>query len=333
MFLRFLSFFYGIGVKLRNEAYETGFFRAYHAGIYTLSIGNLSAGGTGKTPVVAYLIAHFLQKGKKVAYLSRGYGRKTKGFLQVNASKSSPSEVGDEALQISKRYPNILVAVCEDRVKGAEELQKIQAIDVLLLDDAFQHRRIYRDKEIVVIDAQHLPTDDYLLPAGRLREPVESLYRADIVVINKCFDKRQLPAIQKALQPHLSVQAEFVCCYPVLSTAISFTTGEKIALSQQKVIAFCGIGNAEAFYQSLEAANVTLVEKHTFKDHHFYTEEEIFQLIEKAKNLPIFTTEKDFARLQDKYYHYLLQQANFYYVPMELTFWEGEDRLKMVVGK
>ena len=173
-------------MEIRNFFYDYGYFSVYQSKIFTISVGNLSVGGTGKTPHIEYLICYFLNRDCKIAVLSRGYGRKTKGFLEVFPTSKS-QEVGDEPLQIKQKFlDQISVFVCENRVLGVKKIENInQKIDILLLDDAFQHRAIQPHLQIVLSDYKHLIDRDWVLPAGNLREFPYQLKRADLILIDR----------------------------------------------------------------------------------------------------------------------------------------------------
>ncbi len=306
-------------VWLRQYLYETGIFSLHNAEAYTLSVGNISTGGTGKTPVSLYLMEKYLQQGKKVAYLSRGYGRKTTGFLQVIPRNGNAFDFGEEALMVAKRFPNCLVAVCENRVFGAKKMKEIADFEVLILDDAFQHFRIYRDEDIVVIDAQKLPFEDNMLPSGNLREPLSALQRADTVIINKLKDSSKIPLLQEKFAPYLAGHTKLFFCCPKLGKARHFFSEESKNLQNMEVIAFAGIGNPDFFRTQLESEGVKVLDFFPFADHHFYTIEDIAKM---PANVSLLTTEKDYCRMLNMPILAILQERAIYFVPMELE-WLG----------
>jgi len=181
-----ISFLYGIGVSLRNKLFDWKFLQSKSFDIPIICVGNIAVGGTGKTPHTEYLI-RFLQDRYQVAVLSRGYKRHTKGYILAD-SESSARTIGDEPYQIKKKFPAITVAVDEKRVRGVENLLKLNTpkVEVVLLDDAFQHRYIEAGMNIILTDYHRLFCDDALLPAGRLREPDKAKNRAQIVIVTKC---------------------------------------------------------------------------------------------------------------------------------------------------
>lgn len=307
-------------IWLRRYLYESSILKTHNAGAYTVSVGNISTGGTGKTPVAMYLMEKYLKEGKKVAYLSRGYGRKTKGFLQVIPSKGNAFDFGEEALLVANHFPNCLVAVCENRVLGAKKMKEVIDFEVLILDDAFQHFSIYRDEDIVVIDAQKLPFEDKMLPSGRLREPISALQRADKVIVNKWVDKKEIPLLKQKFAPYLGGHTKMAFCCPKLGNATHFFSKETKPLASLSAVAFAGIGNPDFFLQQLKDKGVKILDFFPFPDHHFYTAADIAQM---PKDCSLLTTEKDYCRMINTPIFDLLKDKAIYFVPMELQ-WEEE---------
>ena len=182
-----LSWIYGLGVRIRNSLFEIGLLKSHSFDVPVISVGNITVGGTGKTPHVEYLI-RLLKHRAKVAVLSRGYKRRTTGF--IIADRESPTRtIGDEPMQMARKFPEVTVAVDRKRVNGIRKLtdgSTVKDIDVVLLDDAFQHRYVKPGINILLVDYHRLIIYDKLLPAGRLREPLSGKNRADIVIITKC---------------------------------------------------------------------------------------------------------------------------------------------------
>lgn len=182
-----LSMLYGMVVGIRNQLFELGFLKSRSFDIPVISVGNITVGGSGKTPHIEYLV-RLLKDKVKVAVLSRGYKRKSKGYVLADAD-TSMSDIGDEPYQMKKKFPDIYIAVDKNRCEGIDNLTQQDATkdtDVVLLDDAFQHRYVKPGVNILLVDYHRLIISDKLLPAGRLREPKEGKARADIVIITKC---------------------------------------------------------------------------------------------------------------------------------------------------
>src|SRR5690554_744635 len=211
------SLIYGLIVYFRNLFYDLNIFKSKEFEVTVISIGNITVGGTGKTPHVEYLV-DLLREKFNVATLSRGYKRKTRGFHLVSAN-STVREVGDEPLQIKRKFPDITVGVCEDRVVGVEKLLKTDdqnASDVIVLDDAFQHRRITPVINILLIDYNRPLKDDVLLPAGSLRESAAQLRRANIIIFSKCPPSEVTPIMRRVMQNDVGLrpyQAMFFTTY------------------------------------------------------------------------------------------------------------------------
>lgn len=328
--LRPLSWIYGFIISVRNYCYDSGLLTAKNAGVYVISVGNISTGGTGKTPVSEFLLKSALAAQKQPAYLSRGYGRKTKGFCVVTPDKGDANTFGDEALQVARKYSAIPVAVCENRIEGALKLQQLFSFDTLILDDAFQHRKIYRDENWVIMDANDLPTHNCLLPAGNLRESLSGLYRADVVVVNKVTDVTTLPTIRQQLRPYLSASCKVYFCRPKLGSAIAFHTHRpSLPLKNLHAIVFCGIGNPHYFCQQLTQEGVVIEKTFFFPDHHSFTNENIKQILSVYEtlldrpNLCIVTTEKDYSRFIFQGETLTLKKFPLYYLPMTLEWLEN----------
>ena len=180
-----ISILYGLGVILRNLAYDFGIFKACKFQLPVISVGNLSVGGSGKSPMTEYLV-RLLKDKYKIATLSRGYGRKTSGFRTVDTDSSS-FDSGDEPLQFKRKFADVTVAVCENRVKGIQQLERNH--ELIIMDDAFQHRAVKPGLSILLFEYSSLLQNQWLLPSGNLREPLWAINRADILVVSKCPEK------------------------------------------------------------------------------------------------------------------------------------------------
>lgn len=304
----------------RNRAYDRASRNIYQAPIPIISVGNLSVGGTGKTPMAEYLLRQLLAKGKQVAYLSRGYGRKTKGYRLVNPAHDTVQTVGDEALQVALKFPDISVVVCEDRAVGIERLLAERPVKLLVLDDAFQHRKVARDLDLVMIDAQRLPTQDAVLPQGRLREPIKGLNRADFLIVNRVSNADEITLIKSELA-QFSKPISF--CQPQMQGVQAFGKAGVQNLSQlqgQKVVVFSGIGNHGYFVEQIRQTGAQIIAEKAFRDHYNYKDQDIELLSNLcSEDAILLTTEKDYCRLRGR-----VSGDRWHYVPIRLHWWEGE---------
>jgi len=280
---------------LRNKLYDLGIKKSVSYNFPVLCVGNLSVGGTGKTPMIEYLIKR-LKNDFKVATLSRGYKRKTKGFLLADINSTAES-IGDEPFQFYNKFKNdVLVAVDSDRNSGIKNLRSLEdKPEVILLDDAFQHRKVKAGFNILLTTYSNIYTEDFVLPTGDLREPKSGAKRANIIVVTKCpkpLEVSEKNSILNKLNPE-SYQHIFFSSIAYSSVVISNNSTKKV--NDLKDFALVtGIANAQPLVDFLEAKNLNF--KHfNFKDHHEFSQQEILQL---EKQELIITTEKDFMRLQ-----------------------------------
>jgi len=310
--LRPLSWLYGMGVGFRNMLFETGFLKSQSYSIPVISVGNITVGGTGKTPHVEYLI-RLLKDKMKVAVLSRGYKRKSHGF--VLADEQTPMEaLGDEPYQMKQKFPEVTVAVDKKRTRGILHLTEDQDtpnIDVILLDDAFQHRYVKPGINILLVDYHRLIIYDELLPSGRLREPVKSKNRADIVIITKCpknLKPMEFRVITKAMNLYPYQQLYF-STYDYDTPRLVFPDCQEPAeipsniesLKGKHILLLTGIASPEQMKLDLEPY-VTSILPLVFADHHHFKRKDIERINQAFEDLPqpglIITTEKDATRLK-----------------------------------
>lgn len=302
-----LSLAYYFVTSIRNFLFDAGILKSTSFKIPTIVVGNLSVGGTGKTPQIEYLVQLF-KKDFKLAVLSRGYGRKTKGFIKAT-SLSTAKEIGDEPLQFYKKFNDIAVAVDENRVNGINKLLRDEdKPSLVLLDDAFQHRKIKAGFYILLTKYEDLFVDDFLLPTGNLRESAHGANRADIVIVTKCpttislFNQHE---IKKKLTQNFQG--------PVFFTSISYSealksnTQSEMTLSDLKnyeVLLVTGIANPSPLLDFLKA-NKLLFHHIKYPDHHLFSNADVekikqdFAAISSDKKI-ILTTEKDFVRLENR---------------------------------
>lgn len=285
-------------------------------------------GGTGKTPMAEFLLRKMEEGGIKAAYLSRGYGRKTKGYLRLEPSFGDADDYGDEAFQVAHKFPQLPVAVSENREKGIRELLK-EGVELIVLDDAFQHRKVARDLDLLLIDANRLPVEDWVVPAGTLRESIRGLKRADLLLVNKISHDSQIENMIQKLsrwQKDLSfmrVEQKEVKAFDPAEDFIEMNLKE-----EKEVILFSGIGNPDFFEAQIQAAGWKLKKHIKFGDHYDFKEKDIDRLLkEKGANSIFLCTEKDFYRLLNKSFSEKLSGEAFYYIPIQLKFLQGEEFL------
>lgn len=309
------SVLYALILRLRNMAYNQSWLTSVSFNLPIICVGNLSLGGTGKSPAIEYLI-RLLNNTKHISTLSRGYGRKTNGFIEVQ-KHHQPNEVGDEPLQFKTKFPHVTVAVDEQRVSGVEELIQRKNPDVILLDDAFQHRKIQAGLSILLSVCDDLYCDDWVLPAGNLREPKSGAKRADLILITKCpknFSLAEQEIIIQKLKPRKNQSVFF--SYIAYDSSV-FSTKKEIKLSDlNNYTLVTGIANSLSLVNYLN--NVNPPKKHiSYADHHNFTPKEIQQLKKEAL---ILTTEKDFTRLKND-----IPPNQLFYIPIQMKFLNHQD--------
>ncbi len=317
-----ISLIYGSVVRVRNWLYDVHFFNSRSFGTPTLCVGNLSVGGTGKTPMIEFLISR-LQDTKRLAVLSRGYKRKSKGFQMADAD-STVESIGDEPLQIHKKFPNVTVAVDGNRGKGMASLEKLIKPDLVLLDDAFQHRRVTPTFSILLTTYANPIFKDWYLPTGSLRDSKYAAGRADVIIVTKCphvLDKKEMDWFATRLQKRKNQTILFATLQydPVL-----YGKESSIKLSDLKDMEFTlvtGIATPAPLVNHLKE-NDLVFEHLEFSDHHSFSSLEIDRLSKKGL---IVTTEKDYTRLEGK-------MENLYFVRIEHHFLDqGEKRLMQLI--
>lgn len=288
--LRFCSIFYGIGSELKNVLYDMGILTPKKVKAYVISVGNLTTGGVGKTPFVAELASRFISKGKKVAIVSRGYGGKLKGVNVISDGEEiffSAKESGDEPNWLAKNTKAVIVT-SPVRYDGANLAIEKYGVDVIILDDGFQHRKLHRDLDVVLVDSEKRFGNEKLLPAGPLRENKRNLKRADkIVVVSKNFTHygayEYADILVEEYKKPMSV------CKIEPDVAYNIFDETNVLEKGSKVIAFSGIGQPQQFYKFLKGFDV--IKTIEFDDHHRYSQKDANMLC--RYNLPLVTTEKD----------------------------------------
>lgn len=318
---------YSLVMRLRNFLYSKGWFKAHRTNATVISIGNITAGGTGKTPLVVWLCNEITQNPKlktknyQCAILTRGY-------------KAGRGPLLDEPAILAESCPGAKVVVNPDRVAGAGEASSFGA-NVLIMDDGFQHRRLARDLDIVAVDATMPFGLGRILPAGLLREPVGGLNRADAVVITRSdqTDEAQLTEIENKIR---DIKADIVIARAVHAPVYAISQdNDQISLDElkgKKVFAFCGIGNPGAFLNTLKGLEVELLGSKVFDDHHHYTEACLAEIRTQAERLKAdltLTTQKDWTKiaalLTDE------KHVSFAFLAVEMRFQAGQDRLRGLI--
>jgi len=296
---------FGCGVEVRHAAYRHGWLKTHRLSAPVISVGNLTVGGTGKTPLVALVVRILLRHGWKPSILTRGYARQSKTDLIVVAParerRADASEVGDEPAILARALPDVPLVVCSDRFRGGRAAEERFQVDVHILDDGFQHLALHRDVDLVALDSTR-PLDDLaLLPAGRAREPLAALRRAQMVVITRVDSGRLQPLEERVRE--LNAGIEIFHSSTELVGLADAATGSGVAietLRAQKAAAFCGIANSRAFFKDLRRWGFSLAAEDAFPDHHVYTEQEIRGLVAGAQAkgaAALLTTEKDAVKL------------------------------------
>ncbi len=316
-----------MAISIRHWMFDVKLLKSEKFKTPIICVGNITVGGTGKTPT-AEMIVDYMKNHYNVAVLSRGYGRRTKGYLEVKTT-SSYRDVGDEPLQIKLKYPDALVAVCEKR---AEAIHRIEAehpeINLIVMDDGFQHRYVDPRINVVIIDSTRPFYEDDYLPAGTLRDKVDSLYRADYFIVTKC-PADMLPLDQRMWRMNLhKIAYQRVYFTRVVPTApiAQFPTQNKLNKGDE-VIVMSGIGNPRAFISDVKKY-YKVMKTITFPDHHVYSVSDIERIVsclEKYPNAMLLTTEKDAVKLRRSRRVPDIMRERLFYQPVKVEFLEGSD--------
>jgi tetraacyldisaccharide 4'-kinase len=313
---------YGLVMRGRNLLFAVGILRSRRASVPVISIGNITTGGTGKTPLVIWLCNYLRNKGLHCSILTRGY-------------KTQPDQITDEPALLARACLDTDVIVNPNRVTGAQKAVSVYQAQALVLDDGFQHRKLKRDLDIVAVDATCPFGYGRVLPAGLLREPKSGLSRADAVIITR-FDQADAEQMRKLEQEIQKIAPNiFIAKAAHKHTGAVTFQNEKLDLEElrsKKIFAFCGIGNPDAFFRCLEQNGLSLEDTQIFDDHHAYTREEMKQIFERAVSCGaemILCTQKDWVKSA------LLspeeESVVFAYLAMELDFFEGLDKITLLI--
>ena len=294
-----------LGIALRRAAYRRGWLQTRRLSRPVVSVGNITTGGTGKTPLVAYIARRLLAHGFRPGILTRGYGRG--GGADIIAlgrdreQNVNPREVGDEPALLARMLPEVPIVVCADRYRGGQLAEERFEVDVHLLDDGFQHWALERDVDIVTLDVTQELSDRDLLPAGHQREPCSALERADLFVFTRT-EIGDPQAIEEDVR-RINPRAAIFHCRTRLRELVDVSTGRIYppgAFTGEPVVAFCGIGNPRAFFADVKEWGFTVAARHSFHDHHVYRVDDLLPIIRNLARTgarALVTTEKDALNL------------------------------------
>lgn len=310
---------YGLITSIRNFLFDKGILKSYSFDLPVIAVGNLSVGGTGKTPQIEYLI-RLLSDKYKIATLSRGYKRQSKGFILAEAS-STAAILGDEPFQFYKKFPSIQVAVDADRKNGIEQLlSQSNKPEVILLDDAFQHRKVKAGFYILLTSYGDLYSDDFMLPTGNLRESRSGAERANVIIVTKCPFNLSLDE-QHDIKNKLKVSENQELYFTFIAyEEFIYAENRKINVNEIQSAAkilVAGIAKPEPFFAYLQDSNDVCL---SFPDHHSFTDKDILEIKNLAQNNIIITTEKDYVRLKGS-----LPSEQLFYLPIQSSFVSGPD--------
>ena len=304
---------YGFITSIRNFLFDKGIFASYSFDLTIIVVGNLSVGGTGKTPQIEYLI-RLLSERYAVATLSRGYKRKSKGFVLANTNATAEN-LGDEPYQFYQKFPSIQVAVDVDRKNGIEQLlTQVKKPQVILLDDAFQHRKVKAGFYILLTAYDDVFAHDFLLPTGNLRESRSGAQRANLIVVTKCPT-----TLSESEQTQIKQRIKSYSDAPVYFSTIAFDENVKSSIAsvpvttiqQTACVLVAGIAKPDSFFDYLKNSESICL---TYPDHHHFTESDIQQIKQQAGDKLIVTTEKDYVRLKDSEL-----KDQLYYLPIRTS--------------
>ena len=317
-----LSLIYAIATRVRNAAYDAQWLKQKQYEVPTIVVGNLITGGSGKTPMIAYLIDHFSNH-FSLAVLSRGYKRKSSGFVLANQDSSIES-LGDETFLLSQKFQTTHFGVCKNRLEGVEQLlYKFPKIDGILLDDGYQHRQLKPSFQILLTPYQNPWFRDCVLPTGNLRESANGKKRADVVVVTKCPS-----TLSKIEQDEHTHQLQLDAHQHIFFTTIVYdfyifgaSRMELQSFVKNPFILVTGIANAKPLTEYLEGLGADF-EHLAFADHHFFTASDCKKMLSKKR--PILTTEKDYVRLS-----HMIKEV--FFIPISIRFLSDEDRFKSLI--
>ena len=321
-----ISFLYGFFIWVRNQFYNRKWIKATVFNKPVISIGNITSGGTGKTPLVIYFAKLLKKNGKIPGIISRGYGRKSKGLQVVHNGHKLLSDVetsGDEPYLMANLLGNVPVIVCEDRNYGIKQLLDYYDVNVLIIDDGFQNRRVNRNLDILTVSSNDKTTDYKLLPWGNLRESLKNIKRADLIIYTKT-ENYNTPAIHSEIKPYIKANPIKSSLLPIL---MKYNTSgyQKSLPPDRPMFAFCGIADPNSFINLTLELLLNVVGRRFFQDHHDYTDTVIKELSKQIRTnniIHVVTTEKDMVKLPESF----LAEFEVYVIKIDVVF---EDELRI----
>lgn len=337
--LRPLSYLYGVVTDVRNYLYDSNLKKSLLPEQITISVGNLTVGGTGKTPMVEYLLRKLVatRKPYTIATLSRGYGRRTRGFRLAEPIDSAAT-IGDEPMQLYRKFGEcVWVSVGERRADALRQLwQQVPAATLVLLDDAFQHRAVRPQLNILLMDYNRPFYQDHPFPAGRLRERRKGANRADVIIVTKCpnnLSVTQQEDVTRHITPYLQGEDKPICFTGLTYGAPQPYFNEFTKAMPQKVVLISGIAQAGPL-ESYVRATFGLLKHWAFGDHHAYTRTNVDNILAALPtDTAILTTEKDWVKLSVLFTEDEQQRLPLFYLPIQTQFLAGEERLLQLIDR
>jgi tetraacyldisaccharide 4'-kinase len=341
-FLLPVSFLYWLITAVRNWFFDIGILRVTRLHVPVVSVGNISAGGTGKTPFVEVLVRKLQSKGRKPAVVSRGYGRRTTGYLMVSGEGTSVAQAidaGDEPVQLAHQLRDTPIVVDEDRVEGAQKVLEESSADCIVLDDGFQHRYLARELNIVLLTAREILERQWMLPAGNRRESIHSLHRADLIVLSKC---KNLLNYEDAVKRLTDWKSDNIAGFRLAPVALrNVSNGEcfdRRSAKQIPVLIFSGVGDPNSFKQSVEEFGCSIVKSIEFPDHHWYSGNDLKRLRDKYEEHSaklVITTQKDLVRLRslEKSSEEFFKDLHVHVLEVAPDFIAGEEIIDRMIEK
>ena len=325
-----MTWLYGCTIWVRNQFYNLGWIKTISFDKPVISVGNITSGGTGKTPLVIYLAQLLLKNGKNPGIISRGYGRKSQGMQIVHDGKkllSNSETTGDEPYLMARVLEKVPVVVCEARRRGIKQLLDYYSVNVIIMDDSFQHRKVKRDLDILTVSSNDKKTDYRLLPWGNLREPLKNIDRANCVIYAKT-ENHKTPSIHSEFQPFLKTNPINSLLLPTLMK-YNASNYQKSQPPGKPIFAFCGIAEPNSFINTAEELSLKVEGRKFFHDHQEYTKAVIQKLsgrIRASSISDVVTTEKDMVKLPKSF----LEEFEVYVIKVDVIF-ENELIIKDII--